>query len=95
MRVGVIGAGGQGRVRAAAYARNPGAELVSIAGRNPARARALANEYSTTTTRDAAELLEDPSIESDSICSPHAAPSRSCGGGDRAGQARALRDAAE
>ena len=62
--------GGQGRVHAAAYARNPGAELVGIAGRNPARARALANEYGTTATRDAAELLEDSSIEAVSICTP-------------------------
>ncbi len=70
MRIGVIGAGGQGRVHAAAYARNPGVELVSVAGRNPTRARALADEHGTTAATDAAELLEDPSIEAVSICTP-------------------------
>ena len=38
--------------------------------RAPSWSASRANEYGATTTRDAAELLEDPSIEAVSICTP-------------------------
>lgn len=72
LRVGVIGAGRIGALRAGALAhRVPQAELVAISDADQAAARRVASELGTATVPgDYRELLGDPSIDAVFICTP-------------------------
>ncbi len=74
-RVAVIGTGVQARAHARAMARLPGVQAVLIAGRDPAKARALADELSAAgVPAQAASSAEDAVRPADVVCAvTHAA----------------------
>jgi ornithine cyclodeaminase len=74
-RVAVIGTGVQARAHARALARLPGMQTVLIAGRDPAKARALADELiAAGVPAQAASRAEDAARSADVVCAvTHAA----------------------
>ena len=73
--VGIVGAGWMGQVHAASWVANaPRGEIVAVADVSEARARALANEYTSDDARvyaDLDSLLADPTVDAVDICLPH------------------------
>ncbi len=72
MRIGLIGAGGMGRVHAAAYANIEGAEIGGVTARTPVRARSLAERHGVPFFPDLDVLLADSSIDAVDITVPTA-----------------------
>ena len=62
VKVGVIGAGFAGAFHARAYAKVPGAEVVTIADQDESKAVALAAEVGARAATDAEAIFRDPEI---------------------------------
>lgn len=72
LRVAMLGTGFIAEFRSQAYARTPGAEVVAILGRDPARTRALADRLGiphAATSYD--ELFRGPELDVVDICLPN------------------------
>lgn len=70
MRVGIVGAGLQGRRRAAAVAAHPRSTLVAVAGRDPGEAAALAEPYGARALPDWSSLVARPDLDAVIVCTP-------------------------
>jgi predicted dehydrogenase len=69
VRIGIIGAGGIGRVHAMAYQRVPGVEIVAVADIVPTRAESLAKEWNIPCVfDDHRDLLRMEQIDAVSVC---------------------------
>lgn len=72
IRVGIIGCGSITRFRhAPEYCANPYVEDIVFYDRNRHRAQALAEQFNGRVAESIEELLEDPSVEAISDCSPN------------------------
>jgi alanine dehydrogenase len=73
--VSVIGTGAQGRAHARALSRLPGVEVIQVAGRDPSKVAALAEELSQAEIRaEAVASIEDAVRSADVVCAAtHAA----------------------
>lgn len=72
MHIGIIGAGGQARVHAAAITAVEGVELVAVAGRRPANVAAMAGEVGARPNGSPDELIREPGIEAVILACPTA-----------------------
>ena len=72
MRIGIIGAGGQAHVLAAAVAAVDGAKLVAVAGRSPANVDAMAGEFGARPIDGPDHLIRDPGIDAVVLACPTA-----------------------
>ena len=62
MHIGIIGAGVQARIHAAAVAAIDGVELATVAGRTAANVEAVAGEFGARPIDSPDELIQDPAI---------------------------------
>jgi predicted dehydrogenase len=72
LTVGIIGAGGIGRVHAEAYQRQRECRVGVVADVDPARGTALANDVGAHYVGEIAALLASDELQAVSICLPHA-----------------------
>lgn len=72
INVGIVGAGGIGRVHAEAYARQAECQIVAVADVDAERGQALAGQVGATYVASLRELLADPRVQAVSVCLPHA-----------------------
>ncbi|MGH9846487.1 MAG: Gfo/Idh/MocA family protein [Blastocatellia bacterium] len=70
MKFGLIGAGGIGKVRAAALGNTPGCELVAIMDVDAARARALAPTDRTAIVTDYKQMLAIDELDALIVSTP-------------------------
>ncbi len=70
MRVSIVGAGLQGRRRAAALRHEDGDRLVAVADVDLRAARCLAGRYDALATDDWREAVEHPDVEAVLVCTP-------------------------
>lgn len=73
VRFGIVGPGKVAGLHAAALARIPGARLVGVAGRNPARARALAQEHGAAAWPTFEGMVGSGQLDALIVCTPHPA----------------------
>lgn len=76
LRVGIIGAGGMGKVHAAAYRKVPEVEVVGVAEIDPGRGEALAAEFGARHVTDYHQLFDQ--VDAVSICLPHTLHRTAC-----------------
>ena len=72
MRIGIIGAGVQARIHAAAVVAVEGAELVAVAGRTPANVEAMARDFDARPIDGPDALICDSDIDSVVLACPTA-----------------------
>lgn len=70
IKVGILGTGFAGAFHARAYARVPGVQVVTVAGRDAAKAAALAAEVGARAVTDIDAVLGDPSVDLVDIALP-------------------------
>ncbi len=70
--VGIIGAGGIGRVHAEAYARQADCRIVVVADVDAERGGALAAQVGATYVSQTSDLLANAQVQAVSVCLPHA-----------------------
>jgi predicted dehydrogenase len=71
LRIGIIGAGRMGRIRAFSARAHPGCRLVSVFDSVPARAQALATELGCLVDEGWEGLLQRPDLDGVVIATPH------------------------
>ncbi|HEY8743296.1 MAG TPA: Gfo/Idh/MocA family oxidoreductase, partial [Chloroflexota bacterium] len=76
LRVGIIGAGGMGKVHATSYRKVSDIELAGVAEIDRARGEAFAAEFSTPHVTDYQDLLGR--VDAVSICLPHTLHRAAC-----------------
>ncbi len=86
VNVGIIGAGGIGRVHAEAYGRQPSCRVVAVADVDPERGRRLAEAVGARYVPEAEALLARPDVDAVSICLPHALHAETTVAAARAGK---------
>jgi len=84
LRVGIIGAGGMGKVHAASYRKAPDVEIAGVAEIDRARGEAFAAEFGTQHVTDYQELLDR--VDAVSVCLPHTLHRAACEAAARAGK---------
>ena len=72
MHIGIIGAGVQARIHAAAVAAVDGVELATVAGRTAANVEAVAGEFGARPIDSPDELIQDPAIDAVVLACPTA-----------------------
>jgi len=71
LRVGIIGAGRIGALRAREVYRHSGCRLVAVADPDPARARLLAQTYACRSSADGRAIAVAPDIDAVVVATPH------------------------
>lgn len=71
VRFGIVGPGKVAQVHADALARIPGARLAAVAGRNEARAAALAAPHGARVDPDLPTLIDRGGVDAVILCTPH------------------------
>lgn len=84
LRVGIIGAGGMGKVHAASYRKVPDVELAGVAEIDRARGESFATEFGTPHVVDYQDLFDR--VDAVSICLPHTLHRAACEAAARAGK---------
>jgi len=72
LRIGIIGAGGIGRVHATTYGRRENCQVVAVADVDAERGGRLAAEVGASYYSTAAQLFAEASLDAVSVCLPHA-----------------------
>jgi UDP-N-acetylglucosamine 3-dehydrogenase len=72
VRIGILGSGWMGSVRASCYQQIEGVKIVGIFNRNKERATTIARQCGAKAVSDASALLEDPTIDALDVCVPSA-----------------------
>lgn len=70
IKAAVIGCGSWGRNHARVYRELPGVELTAVADMNPLTAKMCGDRYGAPSHAQADPIIDDPSIELVSICTP-------------------------
>jgi UDP-N-acetylglucosamine 3-dehydrogenase len=63
IRICLLGAGFMGTTHARAYTQIPDTQVVAIIGKNPERAKQLANEIGSRVSQDFEQILSDPTVD--------------------------------
>jgi UDP-N-acetyl-2-amino-2-deoxyglucuronate dehydrogenase len=71
VRFGIVGAGKAAELHVAALTRIPGARVTAVAGRSPARARALADASRARVDPSLEAMIERGDVDAVAICTPH------------------------